>query len=116
MDSLFSQTLFGPQFKHDKGVDIVMGDIESLSTYSHYWKLVLVPHLLIGKTDHPAQPAQGWTCYQLGFSHSELGGSNDKDISLLLSTLPNMILQPIPYAEIPKQPCNPMLDSVNPVY
>ena len=36
MASLFPQTWFVPQFKHAKGVDGVMGDIESLSSYPHY--------------------------------------------------------------------------------
>ena len=44
MTSLFPQTWFGPQFKHAKGMEIFMGDIESLSTYPHYWMLCLVPH------------------------------------------------------------------------
>ena len=37
MASIFPQTWFGPQFKHVKGVDIFMGDIESLSSYPNYW-------------------------------------------------------------------------------
>ena len=57
MDSLFPQNWFGPQFKYAKGVNIFMGDIDSLSSYPHYWKSCSVPHLLIGKIDFPAQPA-----------------------------------------------------------
>ena len=34
---------------------------------------------------------------------------------MLLLTPTNMLLHPIPYSEIPKQPWNPMLASVNPV-
>ena len=34
---------------------------------------------------------------------------------MLLLTPTNMLLHPIPYSEIPKQPWNPMLDSANPV-
>ena len=64
MDSIFRQTWFGPQFKHAKGVDIFMGDIESLSSYANYLKSCLVTHLLIGNFDHPAQPAQGWTFHK----------------------------------------------------
>ena len=108
MASILPQTNFGPQLKHSKVVDIVMGDIDSLSTYPNYCKSGLVPHLLIGKTDRPAQPAQGRTFHQEGFCHSDLGGS--------MLTPPNMILNLSPYAEIPKQPWNPMLASVNPVY
>ena len=33
----------------------------------------------------------------------------------MLLTTSAMILHPSPYTEIPKQPWNPMLDSVNPV-
>ena len=56
---IFPHTWFGPQLKHAKGVDIVMGDIESLSSYPHYWKSRLVVHLLIENFDRPDQPAQG---------------------------------------------------------
>ena len=115
MDSIFPQTRFGPQFKHAKGVDIVMGDIEYLSSYPHYWKLCLVHHLLIGNFNRPAQPAQGWTCHQVVFCHSVLGGSTNGKHSLLSLTPPTMLLHPSPYEEIPKQPWNPMLASVNPV-
>ena len=64
MVSIFSQTWFGPQFKHAKGVEIFMVYIESLCTYPHYWKSCLVPHLLIGNINRPAQLAQGWNCHQ----------------------------------------------------
>ena len=64
MASLFPHTWFGTQFKQDKGVDNVMGDIEYLSSYLHYWKSCLVTHLMIGNMDCPAQPAQGWNCHQ----------------------------------------------------
>ena len=89
--------------------------IESLSTYPHYWESFLVPHLLIGKINSPAQLAQVWTCHQAGFCHSELGGSTDGEHSLLLLTPPNMLLHPSPYAEIPNQHWNPILAGVNPV-
>ena len=36
--SLFTHTWFGIKFKYDKGVEIFMGDIYSLSYYPHYWK------------------------------------------------------------------------------
>ena len=61
MAPLFPQTRFGPQFKHAKGTEIVMGDIDSLSTYPNYWKSCLVPHLLIETIYPPAQLVQGWT-------------------------------------------------------
>ena len=112
---LLPQTHFGPQFKHAKRVDIFMGDIESLSTYPHYWKSCLVPHLLIGNIYHPDQIEQGWNLHQAGFFHSDLRGSTNGEQSLLLLTPPTMILNPYPYAEKPKQPWNPMLTSVNPV-
>ena len=115
MVSLFFQTRFGPQFKFVKGVEIVMGDIESLYTYPHYWKSFLVPHLLIGKIDSTFQIAQGWTCHQSEFCHSELGGSTNGEHSFLLLKPPAMLIHPCPYAEIPKQPWNPILASVNPV-
>ena len=92
-----------------------MGDIESLYSYPNYWKSCLVPHLLIWNFDRPAQPAQGWTCHQAVFCHSDLGGSTYGKHSLLLLTPPEMLIHPSPYAEIKKQPWNPMLDSVNPV-
>ena len=92
-----------------------MGDIYYLSSYPHYWKSCLAPHLLIGKIDRPAQLAQGWTCHQDVFYHSYLVVSTNGNHSLLLLTPPAMLLHPFPYAEIPKQPWNPMLDSVNPV-
>ena len=38
MASIFPQTSFGPQLKHAKGVNIFMGYIEYLSTYTYYWK------------------------------------------------------------------------------
>ena len=38
MASIFPQTWFGTQFKHAKGLEIVMGDIEHLSSYPHYWR------------------------------------------------------------------------------
>ena len=93
-----------------------MGDIESLSTYPHYWKSVLVPHLLIWKTNIPAQTAHGWTFHQVEFIHSDLGGSTDGEHNFLLLTPPNMILHPSPYEEIPKKSWNLTLASVNPVY
>ena len=62
ISSIFPQTQFGPQFKHSKGADIVMGDIESLSIYPHYCKSCLVPNLLIRNIYRPAQLARGWTC------------------------------------------------------
>ena len=92
-----------------------MGDIESLYSYPNYWKSFLVPHLLIGNFDRPTQPAQGWYFHQSVFWNSELGGSTDGKHSLLLLTPPVMILHPSPYLDIPKQPWNPMLASVNPV-
>ena len=67
MDHLFPHTWFGPQFKHAKGVDIVMGDIEYLSSYPHYLKSCLVPNLLIWNIYRPDQLAQEWTCHQLVF-------------------------------------------------
>ena len=115
MASLFPQTRFGTQFKHDKGLDIVRVDIESLSSYPHYWKSCLVPHLLIGNIHFPAQLAQGWTFHQAVFFHSDLGVSTDGEHSLLLLTTPDMLLQSCPYAKIPKQRWNPILASVNPV-
>ena len=59
MDSLSPQTWFGPQLKNAKVVEIVMGDIESFSSYPHCWKLCLVVHLLIGNFNRSDQPAQG---------------------------------------------------------
>ena len=115
MDSIYPPNWFGPQFRHSKGVDIVMGEIESLSFYPQYWKSCLVPHLLIGKIDRPDQPVQGWTFHQSVFCHSYLGGSTKGKHSLLLLTPPEMLLHPSPYVEIPKQPWNPMLASVKPV-
>ena len=111
MDSLFTQTWFGPQFKHDKWVDIVMGDIESLSSYPHYWKSCLVPHIMIGSFDRP----QGWNWHQAVFCHSDSGGRTNGKNSLLLWTPLEMLLHPSLYEEIPKQPWNPMSASVNPV-
>ena len=67
MVSFPPQNRFGSQFKDTKGLDIAIGDIDSLFTYPYYWKSFLVPHLLIGKIDHPAKLAQGWTCHQAGF-------------------------------------------------
>ena len=74
-----------------------------------------MPHLLLGNFDRPDQPVQGCTCRQAVFFRSDLWGRTDWKHSLLLLTTPEMLLQPIPYAEIPNQPWNPMLDSVNPV-
>ena len=102
-------------YKHAKGVDIVTGDIASLSSYPHYWKSCLVPHLLIGKINLPTQLAQGWTFHQAMFFHSDLGVITYEKHSLLLLTTPVMLIHPCPYVEIPKKPWNPMLDSVNPV-
>ena len=115
MDSLFPQTWFGTHFKHDKGVEIVMGDIESLFSHPHFWKTYLMPHLLIGKIDHPDQPAQGWNFHQLVFCRSYLGGSTDWKQSLLLLMPNGMLLHPFPYAEIPNQYWNSTLASANPV-
>ena len=75
MAYLFPHTWFGPQLKHAKGVDMVMGYIESLLSYPHYWKYYLVPHLMIGKINLPSQLSHGWTCHQAVFFHSDLGGS-----------------------------------------
>ena len=47
--------------------------------------------------------------------HSDLGGTTDGKQILFLLTPPAMVLLPSPYAEIPKQSCNNMLASVNPV-
>ena len=77
MASLFPQTWFDPQLKHAKGVNTVMGDIESLDSYPHYWKLCLVVHLLVGNFDRPAQPTQGRTFHTAIFCHSDLEGSTD---------------------------------------
>ena len=74
-----------------------------------------MPHLLIGKINRPDQLAQGWTLHQAVFFYSDLRGSTDGEHSLLLLTPPAMILHSCPYTEIPKQPWNPMLSSVNPV-
>ena len=115
MTFIFIQTWFGPQFKHAKGVDIFMGDIDSLSSYPHYWNSCLVTHLLIGNFDRPSQSAQEWNFHKSVFCHSDLGGSTNGKHSLLLLTPPAMLLHTSPYAEIPKQPWNPMLDSVNSV-
>ena len=104
MASIFPQTWFVLQFKHAKGVDIFLGDIESLSSYPHYWKLCLVPHLLIGKFGRPAQPAQGCTYHQAVFCHPDLVGITDGKHSLLLLTPPSILLQPSTYTEILKQP------------
>ena len=92
-----------------------MGDIESLSSNPHYWKSCLVIHLLIENFDRPAQPAQRRTFHQAVFFHSDLGGSTDGEHILLLLTHPTMLIHPSPYAEIPKQPWDHMLASVNPL-
>ena len=60
MASIFPHTPFGTKFKHAQGVYIVMGYIESLSTYTNYWKSYLVPRFLLGKINHPVQLAQWW--------------------------------------------------------
>ena len=70
--SILPHTRFVPQFKHYKGVDIAMGDTESLSTYPHYWKYYFVPNLLIGNINRSDQLTQGWTCHQAKFRHSDL--------------------------------------------
>ena len=44
-----------------------------------------------------------------------MGGSTDGKHSLFLLMPPTMLLHPSPYAEIPKQPWDLMLDSVIPV-
>ena len=74
MASIFNQNWFGTKLKHAKGVEIVMVDIESLSSYPHYWKSCLVPHLLMGNFDRPDQPAQVWNYHQAVFFNSDLGG------------------------------------------
>ena len=115
MAYLFPHTSFGTNFKHAKGVEIVMGGIYSLSTYTHYCMSSLAPYLLVGKIDCPVQLAKGWNCQQAEFWHSDLGGSTNWEYSLMLLTPYNILLFPSPYAEVPKQPWNPMLDSVNSV-
>ena len=97
MASLSPQTRFGSQFKHAKGVDIIMGVLDSLSTYPHYWKFFLVIHLLIGKINFPDRLAQGWNFHQAGFCHSDLGGITNEDNSFLLLTPHNKLLRPSPY-------------------
>ena len=92
-----------------------MGDIGSLSSYPYYWKLCLVPQLLIGNINSPAQLKKGWTCHQAVFWHSDLEGSNNGKHSLLLLKPPTILLHPCPYTEIPTQAWNPMLASVIPV-
>ena len=92
-----------------------MGDIEYLFTYPHYWKSSLVPHLLIGEINCPAQLTQGWTCHQAEFRHSDLVGSTNGEHSFPLLTPLNILLHTSPYADIPKQYWNPMLDGVNPM-
>ena len=92
-----------------------MSNIYSLSNYPRYCKYSLVPPLMIGNIDCPTELAHGCNCQQAEFRHSDLGGSTDGEHSLMLLTPPNMILHPSTYAEIPNQPCNPMLDIVNPV-
>ena len=92
-----------------------MENIESLSTYPNYWTSCLVPHSLIGKINCPVQLKKGWTCHQAMFFQSYLGGSTNEEHSMLLLTPPAMLIHTCPYTEIPKQPCNPMLDIVNPV-
>ena len=92
-----------------------MGDIDYLSSYPHYWKSCLVPHLLIGNFNRPNQPAQGCTCHQVVFCHSDLVGSTNGKHSLLLLTPTAMLLHPSPYIDILNKPWNTMLDSVNPV-
>ena len=113
--SIFPQNWFGPKLKHAKGMDIVMVDIESLSSYPHYWKSCLLPHLLMGNFYRPAQPEHGWTFHQAAFCNSDLGGRTYGKQSLFFLTPPAMLLQPSPYKEIQKQPWNHMLASVNPV-
>ena len=103
MAYIFPHTHFGPQFKHSKGVDIIMGGIDSLSTYPHYWKSSFVPRLLIGKINNPVQLAKGWTCHQTEFRHSDLKGITHGEHILMLLMRPNMIIRPSPYAEIPNQ-------------
>ena len=71
MASLFRRTSFGTKFKHSKGVDIVMGGIYHLSTYTHYCMSYLDPYLLVGNIDCPVQLAQGWTYQQAEFWHSD---------------------------------------------
>ena len=74
-----------------------------------------MPHLLIGKIDRSVQPAQGWTFCQTVFCHSDLLLITYWKHSLLLLIPPAMLLHLITYSEIPKQPRNPMLASLNPV-
>ena len=115
MAYILPHTRFGPKFKHAKGMDHFMGGIESLSTYPHYWKSSLVPHLLLGNINFPVQLSQGWTCHQSEFWHPYLGVITNGEHILMLLTPPNMLLHPSPYTEVTKQPWNPMLTSVNPV-
>ena len=115
MDSIFNRTWYVTHFKHAKGVVIIMGDIAPLSYYPHYWMSYFVPHLLIGNIYRPDQLAQVWTCHQAVFFHSDSGGSNNWKRSLFLLTPPEILLHPFPYVEIPNQPWNPILASLNPV-
>ena len=115
MAPLFPHTCFGPKFEHDNMVDIVMGNVESLSTYLHYRKSSLVPHILSGKLACYFKLAQGWICHQAEFKHSGLGVSTNWVHSLMIFTPPNMLLHPGSYSKVPKKPWKPMLDSVNTV-
>ena len=72
-------------------------------------------HLLVGNIDFPVQLAQGWTFHQAEFRNSYLVGITNGELSLMLLTPPYILLHPSPYAELPKQPCDPIFHSVNPV-
>ena len=113
MASILPHTRFGPNFKHAKVVEIVIGDMESLSTYPHYWNYHLVPQILSGKFYCYFKLTQGCTCTQVECHHSDLGGSTNGVHSLMLLTPPNVLINPVPYTEVPKQPCNPMVASIN---
>ena len=69
MASLSPWTSFGTKFKHAKAVEIGMGDMESLSTYTYYWKSSLVPHILLGHFDFYFKLKKGWTFHQLEYKH-----------------------------------------------
>ena len=115
MDPISPHNSFGPKFKHAKGVDIVIGDIESFYTYPQYCKSSLVTHLLVWNINHHFQLAKGWNFHQSEFWNSDLMGSTDGEHSPMLLKPPNIILNPSTYAYVTNQPWNHMLDNVNPV-
>ena len=86
MASILPHTRFGPNFKHAKVVEIVIGDMESLSTYPHYWNYHLVPQILSGKFYCYFKLTQGCTCTQVECHHSDLGGSTNGVNSLIILT------------------------------